>query len=106
MSHELFLLFWFQAFESKMSCLRERNKALKASYFPIHFKIQSLKSLKTGIFECKMTHGGSGVRGRGVGVGVGSGKCQKSVTYYLNGPYDEIIKFERCSLASKSLRHV
>ena len=46
----------FKTFRSKMSCLIDQNKALKDTFFQIHFTFQSLKDLKTVIFEYKMSH--------------------------------------------------
>ena len=68
----------FKAFVCEKSCLREQNKALKDTFFPIHFLFQSLKGLKTVVLNIKCHIGGGG------------GSVSKSVTYYLNGPKDEI----------------
>ncbi len=62
-------------FEVKKFVLKQ-DKALRYTFFTLHFTVQSLLGLKMTDYEKKnVTQGGGG-----------SEKCQKIVTYYLNGP--------------------
>ena len=61
----------FNAFGSKKLCLKTR-----LGFFLNNFTFQSLRVLKTGIFEIKMSHKGGG----------GDQKRAKKCRIFLNGP--------------------
>ena len=72
-----------KAFRSKKSSLREQDKVLKDTFILIHFLLQCREVLENSYLKKEMSHRGGGM----------SEKCQKSVTYYLNGPLKATLYF-------------
>jgi hypothetical protein len=78
MSNTLFLLFkiLFLMLLEETLCVTKQDKASKDTFLLLHLIFQSNLSLKISHQKLKIVTQGGG----------GSEKCQKIVTYYLNGP--------------------